>query len=66
LAYWHAHQKVRGVETEAYYLQQAADMERFARAAYTVAEHDAFLMVAENCRTLARDAAQRATASEAA
>ena len=54
------------METEAYYLQQAADMERFARAAYTVAEHDAFLMVAENCRTLARDAAQRATASEAA
>lgn len=45
------------METESYYLQQAADLERFARTACTIAYRDAFLMAAEANRALARAAA---------
>jgi|GEM_PF-5857795 hypothetical protein len=45
------------VESEEYYLQKAADMERFAREAWTVVYYDMFTTAAENYRALAREAA---------
>jgi len=45
------------VETEEHYLQQTADMERFAREAWTVVYYDLFITAAENYRALARKAA---------
>lgn len=45
------------MSTEAYHLEQADDLERFARQADTIALRDAFLMAAETNRALARKAA---------
>ena len=45
------------METEEHYLQQTADMERFAREAWTVVYYDMFTTAAENYRALAREAA---------
>ena len=41
------------MNTQAYHLEQAADLERFARQADTIALRDAFLMAAEENRALA-------------
>jgi hypothetical protein len=47
-----------GPRTRDYYLRQAEDMERFARAACSIAYHEAFLLAAARYRALARDTVQ--------
>jgi hypothetical protein len=53
-----------GVQSVAYYLRQAADMEQFARTACSIAQHEAFLLAAERYRALAGDAAGHPMAAE--